>query len=91
MADAGPFWIESAVRASKCCHTACCSQWWCCRRFSAYDPLFLRVDYGLPGHVCLLFPFSGNLGRIPAVRELLTGLLGSNTAMTAGLASQVIS
>lgn len=54
-------------------------------------PLFLRVDYGLLATFVCFFLFSGNLGRIPAVRELLTGLLGSNTAMTAGLASQVIS
>ena len=54
-------------------------------------PLFLRVDYGLLATFVCFFLFSGNLGRIPTVRELLTGLLGSNTAMTAGLASQVIS
>lgn len=54
-------------------------------------PLFLRVDYGLLATFVCFFLFSGNLGRITAVRELLTGLLGSNTAMTAGLASQVIS
>ena len=50
-------------------------------------PLFLRVDYGLLATFVCFFLFSGNLGRIPTVRELLTGLLGSNTAMTAGLAS----
>lgn len=39
-------------------------------------PLFLRVDYGLLATFVCFFLFSGNLGRIPAVRELLTGLLG---------------
>ena len=53
--------------------------------------LFRRVDYALLLTFVCFFIFSGNLGRIPVVREALTGLLSWNTALTAGLASQVIS
>ena len=53
--------------------------------------LFPRVDYGLLATFVCFFLFSGNLGRIPAVREVLSGLLTENAALTSALASQVIS
>lgn len=53
--------------------------------------LFRRVDYGLLATFFCFFVFSGNLGRIGAVRDWLTGLLEGHTALTAALASQVVS
>lgn len=53
--------------------------------------LFPRVDYALLCTFVCFFVFSGNLGRIGAVRTFLTGLMDWNTVVTSALASQVIS
>lgn len=53
--------------------------------------LFKHVDYGLLLTFVCFFLFSGNLGSIPAVRELLAGLLEQNALLTSALASQVVS
>lgn len=53
--------------------------------------LFPRVDYALLFTFVCFFVFSGNLGRIGAVRTFLTGLMNWNTVVTSALASQVIS
>lgn len=54
-------------------------------------PLLRRIDYGLLATFVCFFVFSGNLGRIEAVRALLSGLLQNNALLTAVLASQFIS
>ena len=54
-------------------------------------PLLRRIDYGLLLTFCCFFVFSGNLGRIPAVRALLESLLDRNTLLCATAASQCIS
>lgn len=53
--------------------------------------LLRQVDYALLATFVCFFIFAGNLGQIPQVRALLAGLLSRNTALSAGLASQVIS
>ena len=45
--------------------------------------LFRRVDYGLLATFFCFFVFSGNLGRIGAVRDWLTGLLEGHTGRRA--------
>ena len=54
-------------------------------------PLFRRVDYGLLATFFCFFLFAGNLGACPPVRDALTALMARHAALTAGLASQVIS
>lgn len=54
-------------------------------------PLLRRIDYGLLLTFCCFFVFSGNLGRIPAVRALLESLLARSTLLCAAAASQCIS
>ena len=54
-------------------------------------PLFRRVDYGLLATFFCFFLFAGNLGACPPVREALTALMARHAAVTAGLASQIIS
>lgn len=54
-------------------------------------PLLRRIDYGLLATFVCFFVFSGNLGRIDAVRALLSGLLQKNALLTAVLTSQFIS
>ena len=54
-------------------------------------PLFRRVDYGLLATFFCFFLFAGNLGACGPVREALTALMARRAALTAGLASQVIS
>lgn len=54
-------------------------------------PVFRRVDYALLGTFLCFFLFSGNLSRIPAVRELLTGLMEKSAFFASLLTSQVIS
>ena len=54
-------------------------------------PLLRRIDYNLLLTFCCFFVFSGNLGRIPAVRALLESLLARNALLTATVASQCIS
>lgn len=54
-------------------------------------PLLRRIDYSLLLTFCCFFIFSGNLGRIPAVRALLESLLARSTLLCAAAASQCIS
>ena len=54
-------------------------------------PLLKRVDYALLATFVCFFIFSGNLGRIPAVRDFLAGALEGRAALTSALTSQVIS
>lgn len=49
------------------------------------------VDYGLLLTFVAFFIFSGNMSRIPLVRELLSGLLKQNTLLVSVLSCQVIS
>ena len=54
-------------------------------------PLFARVDYGLLATFFCFFLFAGNIGACQPVREALTQVMARNTALTSGVASQVIS
>ena len=49
------------------------------------------VDYGLLGTFAAFFVFSGNMARIPAVREFFSFLLEKNTMIFSILSCQVIS
>ncbi len=51
----------------------------------------LKVDYPLLLTFVFFFIFSGNLARIPAVREFFGGLLMKNTLLVSTLSCQVIS
>ena len=53
--------------------------------------LLQKVDYGLLLTFVCFFIFSGNLGRLPAVHDLLSRLLGRNTLVGSAAVSQVIS
>lgn len=53
--------------------------------------LLARVDYSLLGTFAALFVFVGNMGRIPAFRDMLMKLLEGHEIATAVLASQVMS
>lgn len=53
--------------------------------------LFAKVDYCLLITFICFFVFAGNMGRIEAVKECLSGLLEQNTMFTVVLASQIIS
>jgi Na+/H+ antiporter NhaD/arsenite permease-like protein len=53
--------------------------------------LFSKVDYALLATFVCFFVFAGNVGGNETLRALLSGVLADNTALTAGLASQVIS
>ena len=53
--------------------------------------LLLAPDYALLATFVCFFIFSGNLGKIPAIRDFLQGLMARNTLLTSALASQVIS
>ncbi len=50
-----------------------------------------QVDYPLLLTFVFFFIFSGNMARIPAVRELFSGLLARNTLLFSTLSCQVIS
>ena len=50
-----------------------------------------QVDYALLGTFVCFFVFVGNLGRIPAVQTLLTGVVAGRELETALLVSQVVS
>lgn len=54
-------------------------------------PVLRKVDYALLGTFLCFFLFSGNLSRIPAVRDLLTGLMERSAFFASLLTSQVIS
>ena len=51
----------------------------------------LRVDYGLLLTFCAFFVFSGNMARIPAVRDFLGGLISLDPLAFGVLSCQVIS
>ncbi len=53
--------------------------------------VLLQVDYSLLLTFVGFFVFIGNMGRIPAFRELLQGIVEGNEVMTAIMSSQVIS
>lgn len=53
--------------------------------------LLKKVDYGLLLTFVCFFIFSGNLGRLPAVHELLSGLLSRSALLGSAAVSQVIS
>ncbi len=50
-----------------------------------------KVDYPLLGTFCAFFVFAGNMGRIPAVRQVFSALLEKNTMLVSALSCQVIS
>ena len=50
-----------------------------------------QVDYGLLGTFFCFFIFAGNMARIPAVSNLMSGLLEKNTLVFSVLSCQVIS
>ena len=52
---------------------------------------FLRVDYGLLLTFCAFFIFSGNLSRIPAVRDLLASVVAMSPLLVGTATCQVIS
>lgn len=52
---------------------------------------FLRVDYGLLLTFCAFFVFSGNLARIPAVRDLLASVIAMSPLLVGTATCQVIS
>ncbi len=61
----------------------------CCLAFSGKT--LRRVDYLLLVTFICFFVFSGNMGRIDAVKTLLTSLLGRDALLTSAASSQVIS
>jgi len=50
-----------------------------------------QVDYGLLCTFVCFFIFSGNMGRVPVIRDFFSGLLEQNALLTAALSCQVIS
>ena len=50
-----------------------------------------QVDYGLLCTFVCFFIFSGNMGRLPVVRDFFSGLLEKSTLLTSVLSCQVIS
>ena len=50
-----------------------------------------QVDYGLLLTFVCFFIFSGNMGRVPVIREFFSRLLEKNALLTAALSCQVIS
>lgn len=52
---------------------------------------FGKVDWGLLLTFVFFFVFSGNMGRLPAVRTFFSGLMDKSTLLTAVLSCQVIS
>ncbi|MDO5327691.1 MAG: SLC13 family permease [Clostridia bacterium] len=52
---------------------------------------FAMVDYSLLLTFVCFFIFSGNMGRVPAVRSFFSGLLEKNTLLTAVFSCQIIS
>ena len=54
-------------------------------------PLFRKVDYGLLATFFCFFLFAGNVGACPPIHDAISAVMEGHTALTAGLASQVIS
>ena len=53
--------------------------------------IFRRVDWALLATFVCFFVFSGNLGRMDALRTLLSGLMEKNALLASAGASQIIS
>ena len=58
--------------------------------FTDRDSLFM-VDYALLGTFFFFFVFAGNMARIPAVNDLLSGLLAKDTLLVSVLSCQFMS
>ena len=54
-------------------------------------PVLRQVDYALLATFVCFFIFAGNIGAVPAVRNLFTAALSGNALLSSALASQVIS
>ena len=54
-------------------------------------PLFRKVDYGLLATFFCFFLFAGNVGACGPVHDAIAALMEGRAALTAGLASQIIS
>ena len=52
---------------------------------------FTKVDYTIPLTFCAFFVFSGNMGRISVIADLITSLANSHTFLCAYLSCQLIS
>lgn len=52
---------------------------------------FLKVDYALLLTFCAFFVFSGNMARIPAVKEFFSSLMGADPLLFGTLSCQIIS
>ena len=52
---------------------------------------FKDVDYALIATFCVFFIFSGNISRIPAIRELISGIVMKNTLFAGIISCQFIS
>lgn len=59
--------------------------------FFADRKAIAQVDWALLGTFTFFFIFSGNMSRIPAVRDLLSSLLGRSTLLVSEASCQVIS
>ena len=52
---------------------------------------FKKVDYALLATFCVFFIFSGNLARIPAIKELISNIVIKNTLLAGIVSCQFIS
>lgn len=52
---------------------------------------FKYVDYALLATFCVFFVFSGNIARIPAVKEFIAGIVAENTLIAGVISCQFIS
>lgn len=53
--------------------------------------LFRKVDVSLLATFVFFFIFAGNMGEIPALRDVLAGLMAKNALLTSAVSSQFIS
>ena len=53
--------------------------------------IFAEIDYALLATFACFFVFSGNMANMPAMQELLGGLMGDHPMLTSLISSQVIS
>ena len=52
---------------------------------------FKHVDYALLATFCVFFVFSGNIARIPAIKELISNIVAENTLIAGIVSCQFIS
>ena len=52
---------------------------------------FKKVDYALLATFCVFFIFSGNIARIPAIKELISNIVIKNTLLAGIVSCQFIS